>query len=122
MPPYEQLPMTLCTDPYCPSVNEHNTGAYSLALFTNEEWRTNKLPSDIRDLLHRICSNKSPDAYEHDPGDYEFLAKFAVVHQSHRKGLMPAEMMDHVMWKNPKIVEILREGVGRQPLLAVDKI
>ena len=35
---------------------------------------------------------------------------------------MPAEITDHVMWKDPKIVEILREGVGRQPLLAVDKI
>ena len=114
--------MTPCTDPYCPSVNEHNTGAYSFALFTNEEWRTNKLPPDIRDLLHRIYSNKSPDPSEHDPGDYEFLAKFAVVHRSHRKGLMPAEITDHVMWKDPKIVEILREGVGRQPLLAVDKI
>ncbi|CAF9908988.1 MAG: hypothetical protein ALECFALPRED_005187 [Alectoria fallacina] len=122
MPPYEQLTMTPCTDPYCPSVNEHNTGAYSFALFTNEEWRTNKLPPDIRDLLHRIYSNKSPDPSEHDPGDYEFLAKFAVVHRSHRKGLMPAEITDHVMWKDPKIVEILREGVGRQPLLAVDKI
>ncbi|KAF6240266.1 hypothetical protein HO173_001877 [Letharia columbiana] len=86
------------------------------------ENRTNKLRSEIRDALLRIYSIERPDPREHDLGDYQILAKFAVLHQSHRKGPTPAEIADHVMWKTPKIVEILREGVGRQPLKANDKI
>lgn len=73
-------------------------------------------------MLLRIYSNERPDPRDYDLGDYEILAKFAVVHQSHRKGLTPAEIADHVMWSNPTSVEILREGVGRQPLKAIDKI
>ena len=114
--------MTICTDPYCLSTEEHDSGAYNFALFLHEEDCTNKLPSEIRDLLARIYSNKGPKPAGHNPDDHELLAKFAVVHQSHPKGLMPAEITDHAMWKDPKIVEILREGVARQPLMAIDKI
>ena len=34
---------------------------------------------------------------------------------------MPAEITNHVLWKDPKIVETLREGVGRQRSMAIDK-
>ena len=113
--------MTICTDPYCSSMKEHNTGAYNFALFPHEKHRTGKLPSDIRNLLISINSNKRPKPAEHNADDYEILAKFAVVHQSHRKGLILAEITEPVFWKNLKIVEILREGVERQPLRAVDE-
>lgn len=58
MPPSEQLNMTPCTGPCCPSMNEQKSGAYSLSLFPHEEDRSNKLPSYIRDLLFRIHSNE----------------------------------------------------------------
>lgn len=122
MPPYEQLTMIPCTDPHCPSRKEHNIGAYNFALFLREENRTNKLPSDIRNLLVSIRFGLGPKWANHDLEDLLLLAKFAVVHQSHRKGLMPAEIADRATWKHPKIVDILREGVGRQPLNANDKV
>ena len=58
MRPYEQLNMTLCIGPCCPSMNDYSVGAYEFAFFPSEANSTNKLPLNIRDLLLRIYSNE----------------------------------------------------------------
>lgn len=102
----------LCTNPTCPSSHPHNKGVYNLNTFANEATRKVPIPKDVRGVLYRL-QNTSANRSE----DYEFLAKFAVAHQSHRGGWLPVEITNRIYWtNNPRIVEIL--GLQKTPKMA----
>lgn len=73
----------------------------------NDANRTFKLPNEVREVLTRIVLNESDNLADYKFSDWAFLAKFAVAHQSHRTGLMPAEITKRPAWKHPKIRAIL---------------
>lgn len=110
--PMQKQGETLCTNPKCPSLHAHESGVYNLNTFANEATRRKPIPKDLRGVLYRL-NNTSFNRTE----DYEFLAKFAVAHQSHRGGFLPLDITKRIFWtNNPKIVEIL--GLWSNPKMA----
>ena len=97
----------ICQDPTCPCIEEHAAVPFNLQLCMNNANRTFKLPQQVRGVLIRIALNPSERFLDQDFAEWEFLARFAMVHRCWRTGLMPAQITKHKVWKHEIIRAIL---------------